>query len=112
MSKICNPQEIQEITKSRTGVFVLFYAAWCPFSMAFLPVYEKHAAGRDREFVRILLDGSEDLFKEHAIEVYPSVIYFENGQVSKRLDGKHLAGLKEKQLADLVASCDAMRRSQ
>ena len=52
MSKLCNPQEIQEIAKSGDGVFVLFYASWCPFSLAFLPVYEKHANGREKEFVR------------------------------------------------------------
>jgi thiol-disulfide isomerase/thioredoxin len=52
MSKLCNPQEIQEIAKSGDGVFALFYASWCPFSLAFLPVYEKHANGREKEFVR------------------------------------------------------------
>ena len=52
MSKLCNPQEIQEIAKAGDGVFVLFYASWCPFSLAFLPVYEKHANGREKEFVR------------------------------------------------------------
>jgi thiol-disulfide isomerase/thioredoxin len=105
MSRICNPQELLELTNSGQGVFVLFYAEWCPFSRAFLPVYEKHAAGRDSEFFRVVLDGNEDLFEKHAIQVYPSVIFFKNGQVSKRLDGKHLRGLKEKQLAALIKSC-------
>jgi len=51
MSKLCSPKEIREIAGYGDGVFVLFYASWCPFSLAFLPVYEKHAQGRDREFV-------------------------------------------------------------
>jgi len=33
------------------------------------------------------------------------VIFFKAGKVHKRLDGKHLAGLKEKQLTELIASC-------
>jgi len=46
MSRLCSSTEIKEIAKSEGGVFVLFYANWCPFSRAFLGVYEKHAHGR------------------------------------------------------------------
>jgi thiol-disulfide isomerase/thioredoxin len=102
---MCSQKEIQEIVASGDDVFVLFYAAWCPFSQAFLPVYEKHADGREKEFVRIVLNGNEGLFEEHDIDVYPTVLFFREGKVSRRLDGKHLAGLREKQLADLIASC-------
>jgi hypothetical protein len=51
------------------------------------------------------LDGNEDLFDEHSVEVYPTVIFFRAGKPHKRLDGKHLAGLKEKELTGLIASC-------
>ena len=105
MSRICSARELRDFTKSGEGVFVLFYASWCPFSLAFLPVYEKHAAGRETEFARILLEGNEDVFDEHGVEVYPTVLFFKDGRVARRLDGKHLAGLKEKQLAELVAAC-------
>jgi thiol-disulfide isomerase/thioredoxin len=105
MSKICSPDELRDLAKSGQGVFVLFYASWCPFSQAFLPVYEKHAAGREREFIRVVLDGNEDLFEEHGIEVYPTVLFFKDGAVARRLDGKHFSGLKEKQLTALIASC-------
>ena len=110
MSKMCTSQEVRGIAASPGGVFVLFYADWCPFSQAFLPVYERHAAGRDAEFMRVVLDGNEELFNEFEIEVYPTVLFFEAGRVSRRLDGKHLAGLKEKQLADLIASCGKARK--
>jgi thiol-disulfide isomerase/thioredoxin len=73
MSKLCGRRDLQEVIRSGDGVFVLFYATWCPFSLAFLPIYEKCARGRDREFVRITLEGNEDLFAEHLIEVYPTV---------------------------------------
>jgi thiol-disulfide isomerase/thioredoxin len=106
MSKICGLKEIREIVGTGGRVFVLFYASWCPFSMAFLPVYEKHADGREKEFVRVVLDGNEALFDEHSVDVYPTVLFFQNGRVSRRLDGKHLAGLKEKQLTDLISSCE------
>jgi len=105
MSRQCSTPEVREVTASGDGVFVLFYASWCPFSLAFLPVYEKHARGRDGEFVRIALDGNEELFEEHGITVYPTVLFFKNGAVARRLDGELFAGLKEKQLTELVKSC-------
>jgi thioredoxin-like negative regulator of GroEL len=106
MSRVVRERsELAKVLGSADGVFVLFYAGWCPFSLAFLPIYEKHAAGGDRPFVRMLLEGNEDLFEEFGIDVYPTVIFFKAGKAHKRLDGKHLAGLKEDQLVALVASC-------
>ncbi len=106
MSTLINSgQDLHEILKSEPGVFVLFYASWCPFSLAFLPVYEKRAQHCEQMLVRIELDGNEDIFKRYSVEVYPTVIYFRNGEMFKRLDGKHLAGLKEKEFADLIVAC-------
>jgi thiol-disulfide isomerase/thioredoxin len=98
-------RELADLVRTKDGVFVLFYASWCPFSMGFLPVFEKHAADQDERFCRMTLDGNEDLFDEYGVEVYPTVLYFKAGKVDKRLDGKHLAGLKERQLTELIASC-------
>jgi len=109
MSRMCDERELREAVKSDDGVFVLFYAAWCPFSMAFLPVYEKQAAGREKDFVRVVLDGHEALFDEHAVDIYPTVLFFKSGKVVRRLDGRHMVGLKEKQLTELVSSCRAAR---
>ncbi len=110
MSRIIQERrELTDLLKSSDGVFVLFYASWCPFSLGFLPVYEKHASGREQRFVRVTLDGNEDLFDEHGIQVYPTVIFFKTGKVHKRLDGKHLAGLKENELTELIDSCGINR---
>ena len=109
MSRVDVKHGLEDVLKSKDKVFVLFYASWCPFSMAFLPIYERHADGREKEFVRVVLDGNEALFEEQAITVYPTVLFFRNGEVSRRLDGKHLVGLKEKQLADLITSCEKGR---
>jgi len=108
MSRIVREKnELEDILKSNERVFVLFYASWCPFSLAFLPTYEKHAERGGTPFLRMTLDGNEDLFDEHAVEVYPTVIFFKAGKAHKRLDGKHLRGLKEKELAQLIASSAA-----
>jgi thiol-disulfide isomerase/thioredoxin len=50
MSRIIQERrDLADLLKSKGGVFVLFYASWCPFSLKFLPIYEKHAGGRDDE---------------------------------------------------------------
>ncbi len=110
MSRILKERrELADLMKTKDGVFVLFYASWCPFSMEFLPVYEKHAAVREERFCRMAIDGNEDLFDEYGVEVYPTVLFFKAGKVDKRLDGKHMAGLKEKQLTGLIDSCGVGR---
>jgi thiol-disulfide isomerase/thioredoxin len=105
MSRLCSARELRDAASSPDGVFALFYASWCPFSLAFLPVYEKRAAAGDAAFVRVLLDGNETLFDEHGVSVYPTVLFFKKGAVERRLDGTHLVGLQEKQLAELISSC-------
>jgi thioredoxin-like negative regulator of GroEL len=107
MSKmIDNRRNLQEVLKSKDGVFVLFYASWCPFSRMFLPVYEKQSQSRKQKFARILIDENGDVCNQYSIDVYPTVIFFKAGQVSKRLDGTPNVGLNEKQLADLINVCD------
>jgi thioredoxin-like negative regulator of GroEL len=107
MSKmIDNGRNLQEVLKSKDGVFVLFYASWCPFSRMFLPVYEKQSQSRKQKFARILIDENGDVCNKYSIDVYPTVIFFKSGQVSKRLDGTPYVGLNEKQLADLIDVCD------
>lgn len=107
MSKVIdNGRHLNEVMKSQDGVFVLFYASWCPFSRMFLPVYEKHSQGPTHKFARILIDENRDVCDQYSIEVYPTVIFFKDGKVSKRLDGTPHVGLNEKQLASLIDVCE------
>jgi thiol-disulfide isomerase/thioredoxin len=109
MSRLCSAEEISKAAQSKDGVYVLFYADWCPFSRAFLPVFEKQAEGREADFLRVLLEGHEPFFDECEIKVYPTVLFFRAGRVHRRLDGKLFVGLSEKQLVKLVESCDKGR---
>jgi thiol-disulfide isomerase/thioredoxin len=110
MSKLIeNEEELRKLMASKDGVFVLFYASWCPFSQRFLPIYEKYAQVKERDFVRFLVDDAETLCDEHGIEVYPTVLYFKDGKVSKRLDGGDHVGLSERQLAGLMEACGVQK---
>jgi len=106
MSRIIRERgELVDLLKISDEMFILFYASWCPFSLKFLPIYEKHAGCREQRFFRMTLDGNEDVFDEHAVEVYPTLVFFKAGKIHERLNGKHLEGLKEGQLSELIASC-------
>ena len=93
-----------DILKAKDRVFVLFYASWCPFSQRFLPTFEKYAQSKEQSCLRDKIDDKASLCEKYSVEVVPTVLLFENGKVSKRLDGAPGEGLTEKQLKDLIRS--------
>ena len=101
VSKIDQEYDFDEVLKSKERVFVLFYASWCPYSKRFLPIFERFAKDATRKCVRIMIDDKASLSEKYSVEIVPTVLIFENGKVSKRLDGVPGAGLDEKQLLDL-----------
>ena len=94
--------ELDEILKTKNRVFVLFYASWCPFSRKFLPIYEKCTVKSPNPCLRVMVDDKANLCEKYSIEVFPTVLLFENGKVTERLDGEPGAGLSEKQLKKLL----------
>ena len=99
-----NNHDLIEILRATDRVIALFHASWCPFCVRFLPVFKKHAEGEGRHFV-IVQDDQEAMADRYSVKVYPTVLFFENGVVSKRLDGILGVGLDEKQLAKFVNLC-------
>jgi thioredoxin 1 len=106
MSKLIEKnEEFDKMLKDNKGVLVLFYASWCPYSRMFLPVFEKMAKGKEGTFCRVLADEMDGCEEKYSIDVFPTVIYFENGKVANRLDGTHGQGLDESQLVKMAGSC-------
>jgi thioredoxin 1 len=95
---------LDEVLKTKNRVYVLFYASWCPFSRKFLPIYEKYTQNSPTPCLRLMVDDRADLCDKYSIEVFPTVLFFENGKVSGRLDGEPGEGLNEKQLKSLLGS--------
>jgi thioredoxin-like negative regulator of GroEL len=107
MSKIIKREaDLDKKLSECSRVLVLFYASWCPYSQIFLPIFEKYSEGNDQNFCRVVTDRMEVCEEKYAIEVVPTVIYFENGRVVKRLDGVQGSGLTEHQLNSLIRSCE------
>jgi thiol-disulfide isomerase/thioredoxin len=99
-----NERELKEILQVNPRVIALFYAAWCPFCIRFLPVFKRYAEQEGRSFV-IVQDDRQAMAEQYSLKVYPTVLFFESGTVSKRLDGVAGIGLDEKQLAAFVTAC-------
>jgi thiol-disulfide isomerase/thioredoxin len=100
-----NEAEIEKQLETKDHVFVLFYESWCPFSQRFLPVFNKFAQNQKKECVKVVADYKLKLCDKYEIEVFPTVLFFEKGQVAKRLDGEAGVGLSQKQLDDFAEKC-------
>jgi thiol-disulfide isomerase/thioredoxin len=98
-------EDLDDVLRSKERLFVLFYASWCPFSQRFLPVFLEHAENSEPCYKRILVDDADELVRRYSIEVYPTVLYFENGRVVKRLDGTYHEGLDRGRLKKFVQQC-------
>ncbi len=85
----------------------LFYSSWCPFCAAFLPVFTKTAAGSPSLFIKVCTDDLSALEDSLSVEVVPTVLFFKDGKLKKRLDGAPGAGLTEEKLAAFINSCGA-----
>jgi thioredoxin 1 len=95
---------LSNILKVNNQVMALFYASWCPFCVKILPAFKKHAAGGAPRFL-LVQDDQETIADKYSVKVFPTLILFENGAVSKRLDGALGIGIKEERLADFIKYC-------
>lgn len=99
MTDVDNGEDLNEQLKKNERILALFYASWCPYCKAFIPVFNKKISGfKAAVVVHVLLDDFDNpLWDDYDIDAVPTVIYFEKGKVSRRLDGVFGVGLKEKQ---------------
>ncbi|HLB99940.1 MAG TPA: thioredoxin family protein [Candidatus Bathyarchaeia archaeon] len=94
--------ELEDALRNKEKVFVLFYASWCPFSRRFLPIFEKYSESRPQSCMRVKIDEKAELTEKYSVDVVPTVLVFEKGTVTKRLDGEPGAGLDESQFKNLL----------
>jgi thioredoxin-like negative regulator of GroEL len=98
-------EDLDAAVKDRDKLMVLFYASWCPFSQAFLKNYLAHAASGDPCYARIVVDDDDPLVDRFQINVFPTVLFFENGRMARRLDGVFHQGLSQAQLSEFARRC-------
>jgi len=83
-------------------VLALFYASWCGYCSRFVPIFKRMTVNfNSGKIVHVLLDDFDSpLWDDYSIEAVPTVIFFDKGKVSKRLDGGFGVGLTERQFKD------------
>ena len=104
MKEVDNEDDLTSILRITEGVFVLFYASWCPFCIRFLPIFEQYARKDRRDkFLRVRIDDENNpLWEKYDVEVVPTIVLFEGERVQRRLDGVLGVGLTEDQFKDFL----------
>jgi thiol-disulfide isomerase/thioredoxin len=76
-------------------VAALFTASWCPFCRSFDPVFDAApVAAAGFEPLRVMLDDEDNpLWAEYHVDVVPTVIFFDDARIVRRLDGRVRIGL-------------------
>jgi thioredoxin 1 len=87
-------------------VVALFYSSWCPFCRSFLPVFSKFAQNADSKiFLKVKLDDDDDpMWETYSLESVPSILFFENERIARRLDCELGVGLTERQVSEWLKS--------
>lgn len=83
-------QEFRELLQTeQRPVIVDFFASWCGPCKMFAPVFNETAdkLGKDFCFVMLDVDDCDALCSELKIETVPTILVFENSQVTKRKAG-------------------------
>jgi len=99
MIKTYNKQDlVAELNKSKK-VFAVFYASWCPHCLKFLPIFQKKVDSLIiKKVIYVLLDDYDNpLWDYYNISAVPTIIFFDDAKICKRLDAKLGVGLSEKE---------------
>ena len=97
MKKISSKEELDSELNQSKQVLALFYANWCGYCMRFLPAFEEAISGcKFEKVISVIMDDYDNpLWDDYEIPAVPTVILFQDGKVSKRLDARIGSGLKE-----------------
>lgn len=103
LTMVRNQKDLNSMLADKDSVIALFYASWCPYCLRFLPVFKNYTRGQEERFL-LAQDDQEEMADNYEIDVFPTAIYFKDGQVAKRLDGTLGIGLDEREFADFLDS--------
>lgn len=101
---VANQQELDEFLRSHQRVIAMVFAPWCPFCMRFLPVFQSHA--KDHSVTYLLVQNDQESMADYyGIDIIPTILFFEDGHVTHRLDGLPGVGLAEDLFMGFVQAC-------
>lgn len=96
MIEVSSIRDLESQLKRNKRVLALFYASWCPFCISFLPVFD-HSSKQGFGFILCVKvdDYDSPLWDEYSVEAVPTIIFFQEGKVCRRLDSRLGYGLSE-----------------
>lgn len=91
-----NSADFDETLKAQERVFVDFYAPWCDHCNQLEPHFKKAANDARAEelevlFAKVDIVGNPDLAQKYKVKSYPTLHYFEDGELAKTYDGDRKA---------------------
>jgi len=104
MKKIYTKEELEAELKKSKKLLALFYASWCPFCVGFVSKFDKKVASLGiQNVVHVLLDEYDSpLWDDYDIPAVPTVIFFTDSNVCKRLYAKLGKGLSEERFVSWI----------
>ena len=92
------------LENSNVPVLVDFYATWCGPCQMMTPILEQVGATlRDRlQVVKIDTDKYPNLASKYQVEALPTLVLFQNGQATTKIEGVHQAPQLIQHLSTLV----------
>ena len=102
MNTFTDRHGLEEKVKQHKRVLVLFCASWCPFCQNFFATFDRLATKQSFEKrLRVYIDDEDNqLWEDYSIEAVPTVILFEQGRVTRRLNSGLGSGLREEAFSD------------
>jgi thioredoxin 1 len=109
MKTLTQDPELQAAVRG-TKTVVHFHATWCPFCRAFKPSFDRTSADvKGWETLECIIDDEENpIWRTYGIQAVPTVLFFEDGKVSRRLDARLGVGLTEKDLRGALKDAGAL----
>lgn len=78
----------KEVLEAKGKVLVDFFATWCGPCQMLSPIIDQLANEvTDVKICKVDIDKAEELTNEYGVEVVPTLILFENGDVLKSVSG-------------------------
>ncbi len=94
------PDEIDRVIKGKT--ILLFYADWCPYCLAFKPIFDSYKIDGYKTLTVKINDDNDPLWDRFNIMRIPTVIVFDNNKIITRRDSKPEDGLKKDDMESLI----------
>lgn len=101
---VTDNSELEHFLKENHRVVALLFARWCPFCMQFLPVFQRYAQDQPGNFL-LIQDDQEHFAYRFDVDIIPTVLYFEEGKIERRLDGIPGMGLSETLFFKFIETC-------